>query len=265
MNYKQLATVGAMLAVSLTTLATPAQQPTLKHFTKAQRQELNAFMSQYLMENPKVIVASVQKMQVDQRIKQYKLGKARAMKLAKQLVSDQYSPAVHQGKVTLVEFFDYQCSVCHMMFPEVEKVLKNNPNVRVVFKEFPIFGAASQYAAKASIAARQQGPKAFLAYHDALFTSKLMEGKLKPADVDRIAKKAGLNMAKLKKDMNSPAVANELKNTFQLAQKMRLTGTPAFVILPTDPKNKNMLNKMTFIPGGARYQQLNAAIQHING
>ena len=151
-----------------------------------------------------------------------------------------------------------------MMFPILNKFIKQHPNVRVVFKEFPIFGPASQYAAKASIAARMQGQKKFLAFHDGLFKSGLMEGKLKPADVDRIAKEAGLNMAQLKKDMDSPTVAKELKATFKLARDLQLQGTPAFVIMPTKDGDQAKVAKITFIPGGVRPGDLDNAVKKIN-
>src|SRR5689334_12549783 len=61
-----------------------------------------------------------------------------------------------KGKVTVVEFFDYQCSHCMTMAPVIEAIIKNNPNVRVVFKDFPIRGPVSEFAAKAALAANKQ-------------------------------------------------------------------------------------------------------------
>ena len=90
-----------------------------------------------------------------------------------------------------------------------------------------------------------------------------MEGQLKDTDVDRIAKQSGLDMATLKRDMNSNAVTNELKTTFTRAQKLKLSGTPAFAILPTDGKNAKMMKKITFIPGGTRYEGLQQALKKI--
>ncbi len=253
---------GCALAIStLSMAATPPQQPS--SFTPAQRQELNQYMHQYIMNNPQVIIQAVQKMQLQEQVKRAQQGRQGIIKNIANLTQDKYSPAINSGPVTLVEFFDYQCSVCHMVYPAVAKFIQQHPNVRVVFKEFPIFGPASEFAAKASIAARLQGQKQFLAFHEALFKSGLMEGKLTDADVLSIAKQAGLNMAQLQKDMNSPTVTNEIKATNKLAQDIQLQGTPAFILLPSDPNNKTMLKKMIFIPGAVRPGDLDQALQKI--
>lgn len=220
---------------------------------------LDAKIKAYIMNHPEVIMASMQKMQQEQQMKQMKAGKKAAIAHAKALVNDELSPAVQSGPVTVVEFFDYQCSVCHMMFPKVEKLMKNNPNVRFVFKEFPIFGPASKYAAQASVAARKQDSKHFMKFHNALFKSGLMEGKMKDADVMKIAEKSGLNIKKLKADMASDSVKQEVKNTYKLASDLKLVGTPAFVVLPTD-ETKATTETVTFVPGAADAGTLQKAI-----
>ncbi len=253
----------ALSIVAATTATCFASSTPLKHFSKTQRHELDAYVKDYIMAHPQVIVQAIQKMQMEAQLKQIADGKKAVVANAKNLVSDQTSPAVNNGRVTLVEFFDYQCSVCHMVYPAVEKFSKAHQNVRIVYKPFPIFGPASQYAAKAAIASRLQGEKAFLAFHQAMFKSHLMEGKLKDKDVDAIAEKVDLNMAELKRDMNSKAVENELKSTFKLAQNIKLSGTPAFMMMPTNPKDKKMLQRITFIPGGTQEQGLNQALAKI--
>ena len=244
--------------------ATPAAvAPPLAHFTAIQQQELKQYLASYIMQNPEIILASVQRMQAEQQMHQVDMGRTQAIAHAAELVQDKYSPTVNKGSVTLIEFFDYQCSVCHMVQPSVEKFIKMNPNVRVVFKSFPIFGPASQYAAKASIAAGMQGSAKFMTFHKAMFKSNLMEGKLKDSDVDMIAKKSGLNMPLLKKDMQLPVVASEIKLTYQLAQELHLVGTPAFVIMPTDITNKKMLAHTGFIPGGTQLAGLEQAVKKV--
>lgn len=242
----------------------PAAAVPLQHFTAVQQQELKQYLANYIMQNPQLIVASVQHMQEQQQMNQIATGRTQAIANAAQLVQDKYSPTIHQGPVTLVEFFDYQCSVCHMMQPVVDQFIKEHPNVRVVFKSFPIFGPASQYAAKVSIAAAMQGSAKFMAFHNAMFKSTLMEGKLKNSNVDTIAQKSGLNMSLLKKDMQLPEVAAEIKSTYQLAQKMNLVGTPAFIMMPTDITNKKMMANIGFIPGGTQYAGLEQALTKIS-
>ena len=102
----------------------------------------------------------------------------------------------------MVEFFDYNCGWCKKGFPEVMSLLEKDKNLRVVLKEFPIFGGDSDYAAKAAVAAQKQGK--YWELHTALLGH---EGKVTREVVDEIAKAKGLDMAKLKADMESPEVA----------------------------------------------------------
>jgi hypothetical protein len=98
-------------------------------------------------------------------------------------------------------------------------------NLRVVLKEFPIFGGDSDYAAMAAIAARKQGK--YWELHSAMFSH---EGKVTAEVVDDLAKKAGLDLGKLKADMKSPEVAQILRDNHALAQSLAISGTPAFII-----------------------------------
>ena len=259
---KKLALGTTLIAAATLSFAATNTSP-LKHFSKAQQKELDTYVQTYIMDHPKVIMVSLQRMQMQARIDSMKVGQQAAIKDADLLVGSKISPTINKGPITVVEFFDYQCSVCHMVFPGIEKLAKENPNVRFVYKEFPIFGPASQYAAKVSIAAAQQGQDKFVAFHDALFKSDLMEGKLKTTDVDRIAAKSGLNMKKIQQAVKSKAVLAELKQNYKLAQDLKLSGTPAFVILPTNPKDKTRLAKITFVPGAAQPAQLQAAIKKL--
>lgn len=252
------------LAVAASSPVAPmAASAPLAHFTPVQQQELKQYLATYIMQNPELLLASVQRMQAEQQMQQVDMGRKQAIAHAAELVQDKYSPTIHKGTVTLVEFFDYQCSVCHMVQPSVEQFIKAHPDVRVVFKSFPIFGPASQYAAKVSIAASMQGSAKFLAFHQAMFKSNLMEGKLKTSDVDMIAKKSGLDMALLQKDMQLPTVAGEIKTTYRLAQELHLVGTPAFIAMPTDITNKKILANTAFIPGGAQLAGLEQAVAKV--
>lgn len=148
-----------------------------------------------------------------------------------------------KGEVTVVEFFDYQCSHCMNMASVVDAIKKNNPDLRIVFKDFPIRGAMSEFAARAALAANNQGK--YYAFSHALLTSP--DQPLTKNTVFAIAKKVGLDTKKLKKDMNSSNVTSVLSATNQLAQDLKLRGTPAFVFGKTkDGSNLNyVLGEMT--------------------
>lgn len=157
-----------------------------------------------------------------------------------------------KGKITIVEFFDYQCSHCVGMGPVISDIIKANPDVRVVYKEFPIRGPMSELAAKAALAANKQG-KYMMLSHRLLNSSA-------PLTKDYIFTKAGevgLNTNQLKTDMQSTNIAKQIKLTYQLAQQLQVTGTPAFFIGPT---NATSMSRVKFVLGEMNTNQLQDAI-----
>lgn len=136
-----------------------------------------------------------------------------------------------KGKITVVEFFDYQCSHCSLMVPIMDHIVKTNPNVRVVFKEYPIRGAMSLYATRAALAANKQGK--YLRFSRALLYSRT----LSESSILNIAKKVGLDVQQLIKDMNSSSVTNQIRTNVKLARELHVTGTPAFLIANTNAQD----------------------------
>lgn len=160
-----------------------------------------------------------------------------------------------KGKITIVEFFDYQCSHCIDMGPVMAAIVKENPDVRIVFKEFPIRGAASEFASRAALAANLQGK--YKTFHHALL------GATQPLSEDIILKTAsnsGLNIEKLKKDMASNSITSQLDNNRRLAIALKLRGTPAFYIGKTDAKNSD---EVKFVLGEMTQSQLQNEINHL--
>lgn len=129
------------------------------------------------------------------------------------------------GDVTVVEFFDYQCSYCKQAAPTVNKLLEEDSKVRVVYKEFPILGPASETAARAALAAQMQGK--YEALHNALMA---MNGPLTLPAVLQAAARVGLNPTKLRADMELPEVRAAIEKNLTLAAALRISGTPAFVV-----------------------------------
>ena len=156
------------------------------------------------------------------------------------------------GKVTIVEFFDYQCSHCASMAPVMQLILKANPDVRVVYKEFPIRGPVSEFASRAALAANKQGKYATL--NHALLSTNL---SLSNETILDIAKANGLNMPKLQKDMDSLSVRKQINENIALAQRKRITGTPAFFIGKTNAPNDE---DVTFVLGEMSFNEAQSAI-----
>ena len=129
------------------------------------------------------------------------------------------------GSVTLVEFFDYNCGYCRRAAPEVKAVLETSRDVRIVYREFPILGPGSEIAARASLAARNQGK--YQQFHEAMMA---LNGQAFEASVMEVAGDVGLDLEVLKTDMQSDLVNDHIAASLRLAEALRITGTPTFVL-----------------------------------
>jgi len=143
------------------------------------------------------------------------------------LANDPAAPAIGSAKadVTIVEFFDYTCPYCKAVEPRLEALLKADPKVKLVLKEFPILTPQSLIATRAALAATAQGK--YTAYHNAMMR---FEGRLTETDIFDMAKASGLDVARLKRDMNAPWVADQIIAVFNLARGIRVFQTPAFIV-----------------------------------
>jgi protein-disulfide isomerase len=133
------------------------------------------------------------------------------------------------GDVTMVEFFDYNCGFCKGALPAMLSLLKDDPKLKIVLKEWPILGPGSTDAAHVAVAVRMQDPggEKYLAFHTKLLGDPGPASKEKALDA---ALAAGLDMAKLQKDMDSPEVAATIDEDFALARSLGITGTPGYVV-----------------------------------
>jgi protein-disulfide isomerase len=220
----------------------------------AQVKQIQQVVHDYLVNNPEVLVEASQALQQKEVAKMQTTARDAIGKNAKTLFNDPASPVMGNpnGDVTVVEFMDYQCGHCKEMAPILEGIIKKDPQVRVVFKELPIFGASSEYAAKAALAAQKQDK--FAALHQALITST---GPLSNESVMQIAKSAGLNTEQLQQDMKDTAYDQQLQANMQLAQTLGLIGTPAFIIGNRDG------SKNAFIPGATSAQNMQQLINQV--
>ncbi|MDF1795483.1 MAG: DsbA family protein [Coxiellaceae bacterium] len=256
MKFRQFA-IGAIASVGLgfltSGMAAPAAASSAE-FTPAQVSAMHKIIYDYIVNNPKVLVAASVKLREQAAKKEQAVALAAIKSNAHDIFANADSPVGGnpKGTVTLVEFFDYQCGHCKEMEPVVEKVMAANKNLRVVYKELPIFGADSQFAAKAALAANKQGK--YQAFHQALMKTA---NPLNNAKVLAAAKKVGLNMKQLDKDMKSPEIDKVVKDDFKLAQKLQLVGTPAFIV------GNRAGTEFKFIPGATSQAGLEAAIQSV--
>lgn len=152
-----------------------------------------------------------------------------------------------QGDVSVVEFFDYRCPYCRQSMVTVRALIKADPQVRLVYKEFPILGAQSLTAARVAVAARND-PR-YEALHDALM---LAPSPLDEEQVLQIAATAGLDRAALAAAMRAPEVEEILKANHALARELGINGTPAFVVGETLVPGVASLDDLKRLVGEAR-------------
>ncbi|MDX1902252.1 MAG: DsbA family protein [Gammaproteobacteria bacterium] len=230
----------------------------------AQKQQVQGVVHDYIVQNPEVIVESLQSWQQKQMMASVQQTQNSSLQYADQIFHQSNDPVAGnpKGKVTVVEFFDYQCPHCVEMSPIFDNLVKNNPNVRVVFKEFPIRGPASEVAARAALAAAGQGK--YLELHNALMD---VAGKapLTEEIIYKTAGKVGLDVDKLKVAMKSSAINDQIKANYQLAQNLKLMGTPAIFIAGSNVNAKSPASAIVFIPGQVDADQLNKNIQKVSG
>lgn len=129
-----------------------------------------------------------------------------------------------KGDVTLVMFTDYNCGYCRSSAPDIDRLLAEDPRLRIVWRELPILGPASEQAARAALAAAKQDR--YLAFHRAMFAG----GRPDDRRIDAVARGAGMDPARLAADRRSAPVAAELDANIRLAARLGVTGTPAFVV-----------------------------------
>jgi protein-disulfide isomerase len=191
------------------------------------KEKIEKLIRDYILHNPEIILKSIQDHQTKQLAAQAAQAKKRLRDRLRELTRSPGSPVGGnpKGDVTVVEFFDYRCGYCRKSFPAVVELEKTDPNVRIVFKEFPILGPASLLAARAALAARLQGK--YFALH-----KKMMGGEVEISEtgIMEAASKLGLDTDKLREDMNSPAISEEIQKNNRLASEIGITGTPAFIV-----------------------------------
>lgn len=202
----------------------------------------------YLLSHPEVLQETMTKLQDKQ---QAEAVKKQQLAIAQNRQAIEHDPrdfvANPNGKVTVTEFYDYRCPHCVNAAPGVVGIIRDNPNVRFVFKEFPIFGAPSERAAAAAIAVKMAGGDGVGVYSDLMAARPLDD-----AAVTRIAQAHGAPPGRLDQPDVKARVDAQLAAVHNLAAAIGIEGTPAFVIGDT-------------MVAGEDLDAVRAAIQHAGG
>lgn len=185
-------------------------------FTPEQENQIRAVLRDYLIKHPDVLEEA-------QAALEAKRAAERRVKIENDPRRFVTGPA--NAPITIVEFFDYRCPYCHAAAQWVEAKMRARKDIRWVFVEFPILGPNSLEASKAAIATMKQGK--YFAFHRALYQSQT---ELTTADIDSIAKSAGVDVPRMRRDMDDPAIMGLLQDDHDIAAAEKINGTPAFMI-----------------------------------
>lgn len=231
-------------------------------FTPEQEARIGEIAQAWLLKHPELLVEVDQKLQKIQYDEQMIAMTTAVIKHQDELLNDKTVPAIgpENAKVAVIEFFDYQCSVCARQAPVIQSLMKANPQVRFIFREWPIFGyrwKSSFEAAETGLRIWQQkGGDAYMSYHNALFASGHIEGALTHKDVTKAASAAGAGKLK-----NSDMLGS-LSRTDILAKNSGFQGTPGIIVMPVAGATEETV---TVFPGGAMESMLQDAIDKAQG
>jgi protein-disulfide isomerase len=220
--------VPALLALALG--ATPPAA-SAQSFSDTQRNDIETIVRNYLIAHPEVLEEAMAELNKRQTAAENEKHEASVAANAETIFNSPRGVVLgnRDGDVTFVEFFDYNCGYCKRAMADMLDLMKTDPKLKVVLKEFPVLSEGSVEAAKVAVAVHMQDPsgKKYLDFHQ-----KLLGGR-GPADKARAiaaAKDAGLDTARIEKDIASPEVRATIEENFKLAEAMGMNGTPSYVI-----------------------------------
>jgi len=216
----------AMLAI-----AVPQASHAADELSAGQRTQVERLIRDYILEHPELIQDAMAELEKRQAAADAEKHKAAVKKYSEALFSSPRQVVLGNptGNVTFVEFFDYNCGYCKRAMNDMLTLLKDDPKLKVVLKEFPVLGPGSLEAAQVAVAVRMQDKtgKKYLEFHQKLLSGR---GQADRARALAVAKDIGLDMTRLDKDMTSPEVKETLQESMKLAEALGLNGTPSYVI-----------------------------------
>jgi protein-disulfide isomerase len=209
--------LGLMLATAVFTVTARNAAPAADPAGKAQ---FDARVKEAVLANPDIIPEAIN------RLQQREVEKLLASN--RKAIETPYAGAwagAKQADVVLVEFFDFNCPYCRQSSADVERLLNEDPNLKVVFRDMPVLGPDSERFARAGLSAAEQGR--YLRFYRDVFKG---QGALTQERLIRHVRAAGLDEARVATDLSSKAVAAEIEKNLGLGRALGLTGTPSYVV-----------------------------------
>src|SRR4051795_13110145 len=219
--------VPALLAMALCGMPAASAQS----FSDSQRGEIESMVRNYLIAHPEVLEEAMAELSKRQAAAETQKHEASIAQNAEIIFNSPRQVVLgnKDGDVTFVEFFDYNCGYCKRAMDDMLGLMKGDSKLKVVLKEFPVLSQGSIEAAQVAVAVRMQDPsgKKYLDFHQKLLGGR---GQADKARAMAAAKDAGLDMARLEKDLASSEVKATLEENLKLAEAMGMNGTPSYVI-----------------------------------
>jgi len=241
--------LAAVLTIGLVAAVVAPNRADAQRLSGEDRAAIEDVVRNYILENPQIIVEALDILQAREQAAAAERQRQVIEERGDQLMGGS-SPFIGNpdGDVVLVEFFDYNCGYCKRMLEPMNQLVEEDSGLKIVMKEFPILAESSMVAARAALAAQEQG--LYHAYHNALMGHR---GSLDEGVIFDLADEVGLDVDRLRRDMESEAVAQEITANLELARALGVRGTPAFVI------------GGDLIPGAVGYDALRQAIEAERG
>ncbi|AXC49499.1 DsbA family protein [Paracoccus suum] len=220
----------AVLLTAATALPAAAFDPAA--MSEQEREAFGQAVREYLMANPEVLIESINVLEERRAADESKDDRLLVQHFQDELLEDGHSwvGGNPSGDLTMVEFVDYRCGVCRQVFASVEDLVKSDGNIRIIYKDLPILGQDSDTAARFAIAVKQTaGDEAYKKAHDKLMT---MRGNVTLDALSKLAAEIGVDPKPVIDAMNTEAVTAVIRANLQLAEKMKIAGTPTFVVGP---------------------------------
>ncbi len=219
--------LGLALGAALTLAATRSPVLAQDALNADQVEAVETLIHDYIMDHPEIILDAVKAMREREEAAVKASAKQALVARRGELISDAAAPVAGNpdGDVTLIEFFDYRCGYCKAALTVVRQIMREDPDLRLVFKEFPILSKESRIAARAALAAERQGR--YFEFHNALMGAR---GSYSMDHIVEVAEEIGLDIDRLLEDMKDPAIDAAIGANADLARALGITGTPTFIV-----------------------------------
>ena len=183
------------------------------------KDEINSIIKSFILDNPQIIEETLQNLNFKRSKQNFELALSELKKIPNPKLKNA------NANITIYEFFDYNCGYCKSVIKTIMNILSEDKKVNFVFVEFPILSQHSYIAAKAALASKKQD-----LYNEFHLSLMKIKGRVNEEKVFSTAKRIGLDVKKLKVDMNKPEIEKQLMKNREIAKLLNLNGTPAFII-----------------------------------